>query len=196
VDPQERQRQRQAKLIEAGLVCVEQQGRHRYHRIANADVAAGVEALAVMAAGIGHLRFRPGPKDPALRFARRCYDHIAGEVGTALYEAMFDAGILDMRADGPALTLRGRDRFFAEGIDTLTLETGTRPMCRACLDWSTRRHHLAGKLGAALAQHVVAQGWARQAEGTRILSFTDKGLRKLCHMMEMDERRLLLVKAG
>lgn len=167
------------RLIEAGLVTVERQGRHRYHRIASADVAEGIEALSVMAERVGHTRFRPGPRDPALRFARRCYDHIAGDVGTLMYEAMLDGGLLSMRADGPVLTVKGRDRFLAEGIDTAALEAGARPMCRACLDWSTRRYHLAGKLGGALLAHAMAQGWSRSVHGNRVLSFTPAGLDRL-----------------
>lgn len=170
------------RLIEAGLVSVEQSGRHRYHRIASPDVAQGIEALSVMVERIGHTRFKPGPKDAALRFARRCYDHIAGDVGTAIYDGMFDTGLLSMRAEGPAVTLKGRDRLFAEGIDAATLEAGSRPMCRICLDWSTRRNHLAGKVGAAIARHVLEKGWARQEAGSRVLTFSDAGLRRLSAM--------------
>jgi DNA-binding transcriptional ArsR family regulator len=165
-----------ARLTDAALLLVEIQGRHRYFRIAGPDVAEAIESLMGLAARTGRLRTRPGPKDAALRQARFCYDHLAGEAGTALYEAFVGQGLVIATRDGLGLSAAGRARFIAEGIDIASLEAKRRPLCRACLDWSTRRHHLAGSLGAALAQLLIARGWARRKPGRREVIFPRTGL--------------------
>ncbi|MFN4087649.1 MAG: ArsR/SmtB family transcription factor [Alphaproteobacteria bacterium] len=165
-----------ARLVEARLLAVEIQGRHRYFRIAGPEVAEAVEAIMGLAAHVGRLRTRPGPKDPALRRARICYDHLAGEMGTLLYDALAAGGVIAATADGLGVTAAGRTVLAAEGIDVEALERMPRPVCRACLDWSERRHHLAGSLGAALVQMILARGWARREPGSRAVTFTPDGL--------------------
>jgi hypothetical protein len=164
-----------AQLVEARLLVVEVQGRHRYYRIAGPDVAMAVEALMGLAVRVGLSRTRPGPRDPALRKARFCYDHLAGEVATALYARLFAYGLIAAAADGLALTPKGRSRFIAVGIDVASLEARPRPLCRACLDWSERKDHLAGALGAAIAQLAVARGWCRRLPSSRVASFAAGG---------------------
>lgn len=163
------------RLREAGLLLMEAQGRARYYRIAGPDVAEAIESLNVLAARLGRLRTRPGPRDAALREARFCYDHLAGAQGVALYDALIEGGALAASRDGLAPTPAGRRFFLAEGVDPATLERRSRPLCRACLDWSERRHHLAGALGAGLAALVLARGWARRAAGRREAIFTPPG---------------------
>lgn len=165
------------RMVDAGLILVEVQGRHRYHRIAGSDVAEGIESLMGLAARMGRLRTRPGPADKALRQARFCYDHLAGEVGTALYEALVEQGLLVATREGIGLSPAGRSRFIAEGIDLADAEKKRRPLCRACLDWSTRRHHLGGLLGALVAELVIARGWATRKAGTRQVVFNPGGVR-------------------
>jgi DNA-binding transcriptional ArsR family regulator len=160
-----------ARLAEAGVIAAEKQGRHRYHRIASAEVAAALESLMTIAAR-GPARVRPGPRDPALRRARVCYDHLAGALAVALYDALAARGTL---ASGePALTERGEAEMAAFGIDLAVLPR-RRPLCRACLDWSERRPHLAGALGAALLDRVFARGWARRVPGGREVAFSAAG---------------------
>lgn len=164
------------KLEAAGLIAVEAEGRHRYYRLADADVAGLLETLMGVAARAKALRARPGPKEPALRRARLCYDHLAGELGVAMFDAFLKHKWM---LPGPektfALTRLGRVKVSTFGVDIAEVEAGARPVCRACLDWSVRRHHLAGALGAAILECVFDRGWATQKRGSRVLEFTPGG---------------------
>ncbi|AVO47310.1 ArsR/SmtB family transcription factor [Phreatobacter cathodiphilus] len=166
-----------ARLGEAGLVLVEAQGRHRYFRLSGADVAHVLEGLMGLAARTGRLRTRPGPRDPALRQARTCYDHMAGEWAVRLFDAFAADGRLAAAEGGVSLTEAGRSFFRAEGIDTGALEASRRPLCRACLDWSERRPHLGGALGRAILDHALSRGWVRRASQGRALHVTPPGHR-------------------
>jgi DNA-binding transcriptional ArsR family regulator len=164
-----------AQLVKASLLVVQVQGRHRYFRIAGPEVASAIECLMGLAVRIGMSRIRCGPRDPALRKARYCYDHLAGEVATAFYAHLFKNGLVAAMAEGPALTPKGRERFVAEGIDVASLESRQRPVCRACLDWSERKDHLAGGLGAAIAQLAIKRGWIRRSRQSRLVLFAPGG---------------------
>ena len=164
-----------AKLLEAGLVAVESQGRHRYFRLADRDVAHLLESLMNVAFRAGAVRLRASPREPALRRARVCYDHLAGEVGVQFYEALVRQGMLQATPQGAAITPAGAQWFAHVGIDTSTLAQQRRMVCRPCLDWSERRHHLGGALGAALLQRLFDGGWALRAQGSRVVHFTPKG---------------------
>jgi hypothetical protein len=117
---------------------------------------------------------RTGPKDAALRSARICYDHLAGERGVALLKAARQQGFIEGEND-LALTMRGRGFFADFGIDLAALERGRRPVCRACLDWSERHSHLSGALGAAILSRMIETGWVRRETG-RVLTFTCEGV--------------------
>jgi hypothetical protein len=162
-----------AKLTEARLLTIEKQGRHRYYRLSGTDVAEMLEDLAGMAARTRH---RPRPADPALRLARICYDHLAGELGVWMFERMKDRGLLAGR-DAPVITKTGASFFAAFGVDVERLATARRALCRTCLDWSERRHHLAGSLGAAILQRIFSAGWARRETGSRAIVFSRNGER-------------------
>lgn len=164
-----------ARLVDAGLLLVEVQGRHRYFRIAGPDVAEAIETLEVLAVRTGNLRTRPGPRDPSLRAARRCYDHLAGAAGVELFDALAAQAVLKAGPDGLALSAEGRTRLSAAGIDLAALEKRSRPLCRACLDWSERRPHLAGSLGAALLAMFLARKWLRLDPASRALLFSPEG---------------------
>jgi DNA-binding transcriptional ArsR family regulator len=164
-----------AKLGEAGLLSVEAQGRHRYFRIADAEVAQLLESLMGVAFGTGAVRVRSSPREPALRKARVCYDHLAGELGVLVYERLARRGAFALDADGIALTAQGRDLVRALGIEAGTLPASRRPFCRTCLDWSERRHHLAGQLGTAMLDRFQQLGWARRVPESRVLAFTAEG---------------------
>lgn len=164
-----------ARLREAGLLLVEAQGRHRYFRLSGPDVAQVLEGLMGLAARTGRLRHRTGPRDPALRAARTCYDHLAGSLAVDLLEALVATGRLAMERGTPVVTPAGRGFFVAEGIDMAALEAGRRPLCRACLDWSERRHHLGGALGSALLALFTARGWLRRERAGRIVGITPAG---------------------
>jgi DNA-binding transcriptional ArsR family regulator len=163
-----------ARLREAGLLTVEAQGRHRYFRIADADVAHLLESMMGVAFGTGAVRVRGSPREPALRKARVCYDHLAGELGVFVYEGMARHGAFALDADGVALTPAGRALVARLGIDPLPAAT-RRPLCRHCLDWSERRHHLAGALGTALLDRFQQLGWAHRVPDSRVLAFSANG---------------------
>ena len=168
-----------AKLLEARLVAVESQGRHRYFRLGGRDVAQLLESLMGVAYRTGAVRLRPSPREPALRKARVCYDHLAGELGVLVFDGMEQRRLLRSGDDGLQLTRSGQ-RFFADfGIDIEALISRRRPLCRACLDWSVRRHHLAGALGAALLNRCYELGWARRVKGSRVVNFSTAGESKL-----------------
>jgi DNA-binding transcriptional ArsR family regulator len=164
-----------AKLDAAGLIVSEKQGRHRYHRLSGHDVAEVLEGLMGLAQRTGATRVRTGPRDAALRAARVCYDHLAGERGVALMRGLEARGWIEGEAM-PRVTATGRESLTALGIDVASLERGRRPMCRCCLDWSERRSHLGGALGAAVLAHVLGRRWARR-QGGRVVAFTPAGSR-------------------
>ena len=168
-----------AKLVDAGLVAVESQGRHRYFRLADQDVATLLESLMGVAFRTGAVRSRASPGEPALRKARVCYDHLAGEIGVAIYEGLLKKRALVQGTDGLALTPAGHRMFLELRIDVDGLPRRKRPLCRACLDWSERRHHLAGTLGAALLDRIVDLGWAKRARDSRVVLLTPDGERAL-----------------
>jgi len=162
-----------ARLADADLIVGDKQGRHRYFRLSGHDVAGVLEGLMALAQRTGAVRVRTGPKHAALRHARVCYDHLAGERGVALLDGLTGRGWI---AAGSTLNLtkRGRKGLSGLGIDVPALERARRPLCRGCLDWSERRAHLAGSLGAALLTLVLERGWARRPEG-RLISFSPVG---------------------
>ena len=164
-----------AKLEAGHLVVPEKQGRHRYFRLSGADVAAVLEGLMGLAARAGHLRVRTGPADPGLRRARVCYDHLAGDFGVQMLDAMTEKKLLRAHKGSMTLTSQG-ERFVADFANALsTLGGSRRPLCKTCLDWSVRRSHLAGSLGAAMLSRFYQLNWAKREKGNRIVSFSPKG---------------------
>jgi DNA-binding transcriptional ArsR family regulator len=163
-----------AKLSDANLISMTKQGRHRYYRLASPEVAQAIEAL-MAAASFGPKRHRPtGPKDEALRRARTCYDHLAGRLGIAVTDALTSRDYLMLSDSAGALTEKGQRFLCAFGID---LEEGKnkRAVCKTCLDWSERRPHLAGRLGAALCTRMFDLGWVEWIRDSRALSITTAG---------------------
>jgi DNA-binding transcriptional ArsR family regulator len=165
-----------AKLEAGGLIGAVKQGRHRYFRLAGPDVAEMLEKMMGVAARAGHLRTRPGPADPAIRRARVCYDHLAGEMGVMLLDNLVAQRFISS-GDDPKLTKRGIEFAGRFGIDLDTLARERRPLCRTCLDWSMRRHHLAGALGAAMLTRFRELRWMRQEQHSRAVHFTPDGER-------------------
>lgn len=162
-----------AKLVDGEVLVVEAQGRHRYFRLAGPHVASLLEALMVFSSDAAP-PLRTGPRDPLLRKSRICYDHLAGEMGVRLFERMREDHWL---TDDLTVTGRGRDKLAEVGLDLEALPPSNRPLCRACLDWSQRRQHLAGRLGKAILDHMLAQSWARRLPGSRVISFSPEGER-------------------
>ena len=174
-----------AKLEAGGLLEPEKQGRHRYYRLADPDVAGVLEGLAGLAARAGHMRVRTGPKDPALRRARICYDHLAGDLGVQMLDSMRAQKLVRQRKQDIELTPEGT-RFLEKNLQISQdmLAHPRRPVCKACLDWSERRHHLAGTLGAALMARFGELKWAARdsTPGSRVVNFTRNGERRFAEL--------------
>jgi DNA-binding transcriptional ArsR family regulator len=180
-----------AKLEAGGLIEQEKQGRHRYYRLADPDIASVLEGLEGIAARAGHLRVRTGPKDPALRRARICYDHLAGDLGVQMLDSMKKQRLLRQNKQGIELTSEGT-RFLASSlqISAEALAHPRRPTCKACLDWSERRHHLAGTLGAAMMARFTELKWAARdaTRGSRVVNFTRAGEKRFAALFGNGEQ--------
>ena len=166
------------KLRAAGLLALEKQGRHRYFRLADRDVARLLESLMGVAFRSGAVRLASSPREPALRKARVCYDHLAGELAVWALERMVERRVFVDDPAGFSLTRGGACWFESHGIPTRAPADRRRALCRPCLDWGERRHHLAGALGAALLQHCFDRRWAKRVANTRIVRFTPRGERE------------------
>jgi len=165
-----------AKMAAAGLVQVEKQGRHRYHRLASPAVAQMMESIMLVASRLDTVRPAPvtGPRDAALRAARTCYDHLAGHLGVALADALVAGGHVELSHDAGVVTDAGVALFGRIGIDVTSFSAGrgktARVLCRPCLDWSERKSHLAGAVATALCTRSLEEGWIRRIEGTRAVT--------------------------
>jgi Predicted transcriptional regulators len=168
-----------SKLVESRLVSVENAGRHRYFRLTDHDVAAVIEKLIGLAHRVHASHVASGPVDPDLRKARVCYDHLAGDLGVLVFDSMLQRKFLRTVDDRIVLTDDGERFARAMGIDLDALQQRRRPLCLSCLDWSVRRPHLAGALGAAILERFYALGWARHRKGSRVVSFPAAGERSL-----------------
>jgi DNA-binding transcriptional ArsR family regulator len=165
-----------SKLSAGGLIEGRKQGRHVYYALSGSDVASVIEAIAGLAARTGHTRLRTGPKEPALRRARVCYDHLAGDLGVAMLDSLTHRAMIMGSGETLVLTAQGETFITALGLDLPALTSLRRPLCKGCLDWSVRRSHLAGALGAALLERFYSLGWAAREPGTRIVNFSPRGL--------------------
>lgn len=164
-----------SKMEAAGLLQLRKQGRHRYFALADDDVGSVLEAMMGFAAKKGHLRSRTGPKDPALRYSRVCYNHLAGDLGVRMMDSLLAKNFLTPETEGLGLTRDGKAFFENFEIDFEPLEKLRRPLCKSCLDWSNRRSHLAGSLGSALLTRFYDLGWAKRVENSRIVAFNKSG---------------------
>jgi hypothetical protein len=179
-----------AMLGEAEMVSVARQGRHRYFRLVDPDLAAILERL--MGAASREGRAQRGPRDPALRHARVCFDHLAGATAMQILEGLRRRAILT----GPepwTVSDQGTRFFEAMGVDVASLARGRRPLTRGCLDWSERRVHLGGALGAALLDRLFALDLARREPRSRVVTFTAAGDRWL---REVGQRPAVVVPAA
>jgi hypothetical protein len=173
-----------SKLLQASLVAVDQQGRHRYFRLADEDVGALLESLMGVAFRTGAVRLVASVREPALRKARVCYDHLAGELGVLAYESLVRHDFLALYPHGLRPSAAGVQWFRKAGIDTELALRQRRNYCRPCMDWSERRYHLAGSLGAALLSRVCDLGWAKREKASRVVRFTANGERRFRHLVD------------
>jgi DNA-binding transcriptional ArsR family regulator len=183
-----------AKLTTAGMLAVERHGRHRYYRIRDPRVVQAVEALAQIAPAVPVRSLREHTRAYALRRSRLCYDHLAGQLGVAVMGALIEHGAIEGghgahdpdtaptdRLSAPGheidyrLTTHGANMLREFGVDLDTLRARRRPLIRYCLDWTEQRHHLAGALGAAIADRLFELNWVRHAPTHRAVQLTDAG---------------------
>jgi DNA-binding transcriptional ArsR family regulator len=175
-----------AKLLEGGLVAVECEGRHRYYRLATPQVAAAIEALACLAPPIRSLDAPLTRKGRSLRFGRSCYDHLAGRLGVMITARLEALGYLIAPDDASKLyvvTAAGRHWFSQIGIQIEALRPTAKGLAHRCLDWTERRHHLAGPVGAALLSRFIELGWMRRTGASRQVDVTPDGIKKLREML-------------
>lgn len=170
-----------AQLLAGGLIRIEKQGRHRYAALAGPEVAQMLEGLMGLAATTGALRTRPGPRDPQMQQARVCYNHLAGAWRVRMADHFHRHGYLAAARDGLALTDAGRGFVVALGVTDADM-AGRAPLCRECLDWSERQHHLGGRLGRVLLARIVEQGWLKRISDSRALAVTPAGQAELARM--------------
>ena len=172
------------QLVTAGLLAMERQGRHRYHRLATPAIARMVEGIMTVATETTvsiTSAVHTGPRDQAMRLARTCYDHLAGRVAVAIADAMIARGEIALSPDGGELTNQGAAFLREIGIDlsASSKRSGKRIFCRPCLDWSERRVHIAGVVGTALLCHMTDRNWLRPVAGSRAVTITLDGRRNL-----------------
>jgi DNA-binding transcriptional ArsR family regulator len=169
-----------AKLVEARLLAVTRKRRFHYYRIASPLVANMLESIKIVAAIEVPPRYQPrSARDDALRFARTCYDHLAGHVAVAIADSLGANHHVVLNADGGELTERGKALLATLGADLASASRGRRIFCRPCLDWSERRYHLAGYVGAEIRRRCLELGWFKRERDTRALRLTAIGRKGL-----------------
>ncbi len=175
-----------SKLAEGGLMAVEIYGRHRYYRLANAEVGQVIESMMTFAAPVQLRAFPEREALKQLRRARSCYDHLAGKLGVALTHALINHGLLEENPGSDfTLTVAGEDWLQKAGIDPHTLKKQRRAFARRCLDWSERRYHLGGALGSAIMGQLFESGWITRTRKSRALRITDIGRRELLRQFNL-----------
>jgi DNA-binding transcriptional ArsR family regulator len=175
------------KMVAARLLTVTQKRRNRYYRIASPLVARMLESIKAVAALETPARYQPrSVRDDALRLARTCYDHFAGQLGVAIADAMTARQHLILGEDGGAITPEGEQFLREFGLALDTKRAGKRIFCRACLDWSERRYHVAGFVGAEICRHMFELGWVTQQRGKRAIQVTPAGRRGLRQTFGVD----------
>jgi DNA-binding transcriptional ArsR family regulator len=173
------------KLIKADLLTVESQGRHKYYNYSRPEIPYAIEAIANLLPKTNKKKTKI-PEEQPIHYCRSCYDHLAGKVGVLLTEALVSQRYLTKKHDAYELSGDGEKWFSALGIDPERLKSQKRHFAKPCLDWSERKHHLAGALGAALLSHMLGNGWLRRMDGSRSILVTGKGRQALRECLKID----------
>ena len=167
------------KLLEADLLCVEKQGRHKYYRFSNKEVAYAVEAMANLVPK-PEVSLKNKPENyPPIKFCRTCYDHLAGKIGVALTDSLLEQKIIIEKNNAYEISPEGEKWFFRFGINIEEAQKQKRIFLKPCLDWSERRNHIAGSIGALLLNKMIAEDWLRKTKDSRAMIITGKGEKEL-----------------
>lgn len=166
------------KMLDLGLIAVTPLGRNRYFRLASPLVGQMLETMSNVAAET-RPRYPRAVGNEALRLARTCYDHLAGQIGVLIADSLQERGHVRLSEDGGEVTESGREFFIDLGLDIDQVRHSKRIFCKPCLDWTERRPHIAGSLGAALCRHCFDQGWIERLRDSRALAITPEGRRSL-----------------
>jgi DNA-binding transcriptional ArsR family regulator len=178
-----------SKLLAGGLVAVETEGRHRYYRLAGPHIAQAIEHLAAIRPTGPIRRKALSAEGRELRFARCCYDHLAGQMGVAVTEGLQERGFIVLAPEKLFdVTLSGVEWFGSIGLDVAALKPTRRGLARQCLDWTERTHHLAGPLGVQFMTVLRARDWLRRSKGSRAIQITPKGRMELKRHLGVDEQ--------
>ncbi|MGS2740257.1 ArsR/SmtB family transcription factor [Sinomicrobium sp. M5D2P17] len=174
------------KLLSAGLLAVEKQGRHRYYRLATPEVAYVIESIANLVPPEKQKDRKEQPTVSGPKYARTCYDHLAGKAGVMITEAMVTNRILIAENGTFTVSDTGKSWFSGLDIDVDSLRLKKRSFARPCLDWSERKHHLAGALGAALLDRMISLQWIRKKQNSREVIITSAGRQKLYELLKIN----------
>jgi DNA-binding transcriptional ArsR family regulator len=174
------------KLSEAELLSVEVQGRHRYYAFSRPEIAYALEAMANLLPAEKAVKKTPAPEMQPIAYCRHCYDHLAGKVGVLITESLVRQKFITHRGTQFDVTAAGVEWFKQLNIDCAELQTQRRSFSRACLDWTERKHHLAGSLGAALLTTMLRSHWLRPVPHSRVMIVTGKGQKAMKELFKME----------
>ncbi|MGY3313940.1 DNA-binding transcriptional ArsR family regulator [Peribacillus simplex] len=174
------------KMVDANVVTVEKQGRHRYYGLRNQEVAQVIESFLSIAPPIEIKSLKQASEEKEMRFARTCYDHLAGNLGVKLTDYLIKIGVIYEEKDGFTVTEKGESFFTTFQIDLERVKKKRRSFTHKCLDWSERRHHLAGALGNALLERLLELNWVQRLPKTRAIKITSDGKKGLKETFPFD----------
>jgi len=175
-----------AKLVKGNLLSVTALGRHRYFRLRDKSVAQVLESLALLARPARTTSLNESLERKAIQRARTCYDHLAGALGVGLTQAFIDKGFIQHHSEAYEVTRAGETWFNSFGIDCLELEQKRRTFARSCLDWSERKPHMAGALGAAVLRRLLEMKWILRVRSSRTVKVTELGRHHLQNEFGLD----------
>ncbi|MFJ8218254.1 ArsR/SmtB family transcription factor [Bacillus cereus] len=175
-----------SKLVEGNLLTVEQHGRHRYYRLANQEVAEVLEKLGTIAPTVPVRSLKQSDQLKQVRYARTCYDHLAGRLGVEITEKLLHKEFIILKEGEYIVTEQGKQWFLNFGINIETANIKRRIFAKPCLDWSERRYHISGWLGSAIAKLFFEQEWITKTDKTRAVHLTKKGMKLLKDQLGID----------
>jgi DNA-binding transcriptional ArsR family regulator len=174
-----------SKLVQADLLSVETQGRHKYYSFSKPEVAYAVEAISNLIPHEKHTNIISNKDNSPIKHCRTCYDHLAGRIGVLITESIVQQNLIEIKGPDFLVTRKGIIFFSKLEINTEELKKQRRIFAKRCLDWSERKHHLAGSLGAALLDKMLSLDWLRETRNSRAITITSKGRQQLYEKLKV-----------